>query len=178
MVGFGEEDSGKRKSARPGEHQDRGGRKDPARNQSALPFRDVVSAFLLGWGTDSEVPAPAPTATTAAIMPVAHVGAEMPPTQRQACQSGQSGDLRAARRRPWGQSVGAGKRCVRCLRSSRAPCHVVMTSHAGRRVSFVNPPLVPFVKLEAGITATLISTCTCRTAQDREQTIQPHPSYP
>lgn len=85
-----------------------GSRNDSARNQSAIPFRDVVSALLLRWGTASEVSAP--TATIAAVMPLVHVGAAMPPTQRQTGQSGQGGDLKAARRRRRIQSALAGTR--------------------------------------------------------------------
>lgn len=106
-VGLGAEDSGRRRARGQGALQDSRPPQQPerqARNQSALPFWDVVSALLLGWGTGSEVPA----ATISTIMPLVHVGAEMPPNQRQACQSGQSGDFRTSGKRRRIQNAGKG----------------------------------------------------------------------
>lgn len=126
---------GARQDSRPPRQSER-----QARNQSALPFWDEVSALLLGWGTDSEVPAP--TTTISTIMPLVHVGAQMPPTQRQACQSGQSGDFRDAKRRRRIQSAGKGRRCVEAslVRMRLAP---PVTSHVTLRVRFVSLPLAP-----------------------------------
>lgn len=78
--------------------------------------------------------------------------------QRQACQGGQSGDLKAARRRRRVQSADEREHSVGCFPSSRAPWPVVMTSYAGRRISFVNTPwFLQFgLSLEAGITAALL----------------------
>lgn len=150
VVGFGAEDPGRRRGARPGntrrlEATEAAG--TPSPEPKRLPFGDVVSALLLGWGTGSKVPAP--STTMSAIMLV-HVGAEMPPTQRQACQSGQSGDFREARRGRGIQRRRQRNATRRRLARAHAPCPAVLTTHVALKVGFVSLPSVSTVLHLAG----------------------------